>query len=200
MFISRKEKILFGKKASLLFNAIVFSLKTLSVTARHVGCLFFVAKTTLRCTTLPLPPLYGRMTALQASAVLSFMFVAAWAAACGRGWAALVLTVNAGTSAVAHRSGRSQATDLSDVADRLAIAVWIFTNLLLAWPVPLARTAVGLAFAGTCAVLNHSRLQLRWGCGRRVLLHAAMHACGALGTAVLISGASSENKKQQIMC
>lgn len=93
---------------------------------------------------------------------------------------------NAATSAAVHRAARGLATDLSDVADGLAIVVWIITNALLAGSAPWAPASAGLVFAGMCAVLNHARLKQRFGCRRRVVLHGAMHVCGALGTAVLV--------------
>lgn len=121
------------------------------------------------------------MTVLQASAVLSFLSAAVWAAACGKQCVAAVVATNALTSAVVHRRRRRPGADLSDTADCLAIAVWIAANATVAAGAPVIA-AVAVA---AVVVLNHWRLQLSVGCSRRVAIHAAMHVAGALGTAAL---------------
>jgi len=120
------------------------------------------------------------MTVLQASTVLSFLPAAVWAAACGKHCVAAVVATNALTSAVVHRRRRPGA-DLSDTADRLAIAAWVAANATVAAGAPVIA-AVAVA---AVVVLNHWRLQLSVGCSRRVAIHAAMHVAGALGTAAL---------------
>jgi len=125
------------------------------------------------------------MTPLQVSSVACFAPAAVLCMWCSAPCAGCALTVNCVTSLIVHRPARGAARDATDTADLLAIALWVVCNLSMVPGAHGAGQAAACVLAVACVVLNHARLQLRWRSRGRNAVHAALHACGALGTVCL---------------